>query len=66
MRLFREYEFRTLVERLPAVDGEDRPAPGELLREADRLGPVPAAHGARPGARARDGRSRSGRGAACS
>ncbi len=43
IRLFREYEFRTLVERLPAVDGEDALAPGDLLRAADRLGPVPAA-----------------------
>jgi DNA polymerase-1 len=43
IRLFREYEFRTLVERLPAVEGEVPPAPGELLREADRGGPVPAA-----------------------
>ena len=43
IRLFREYEFRTLVERLPAVDGEAAVAPGDLLREADRLGPVPAA-----------------------
>ncbi len=43
LRLFREYEFRTLVERLPAVSGEDVRAPGELLREADRTAPVPAA-----------------------
>ncbi|MET0772302.1 MAG: DNA polymerase I, partial [Candidatus Limnocylindrales bacterium] len=43
IRLFREYEFRTLVERLPAVDGEAPMAPGDLLREADRGGPVPAA-----------------------
>ena len=43
IRLFREYEFRTLVERLPAVDGEAAVAPGDLLREADRSGPVPAA-----------------------
>ena len=43
IRLFREYEFRTLVERLPAMDGEDAIAPGDLLREADRSGPVPAA-----------------------
>ncbi len=43
LRLFREYEFRTLVERLPPVTGEAAPAPGELLREADRRGPVPAA-----------------------
>jgi DNA polymerase-1 len=43
MRLFREYEFRSLVERLPAVEGEKTPAPGDLLKEADRHGPVPAA-----------------------
>ena len=43
LRLFREYEFRTLVERLPGIDGEDVRAPGDLLREADRGGPVPAA-----------------------
>ncbi len=52
IRLFREYEFRTLVERLPAVEGEGPLAPGELLREADRGGPVPAAQVAgRGGAR---------------
>ncbi len=28
IRLFREYEFRSLVERLPGVEGEDAPAPG--------------------------------------
>jgi DNA polymerase I len=43
IRLFRDYEFRTLVERLPDVLGEGARAPGELLREADRQGPVPAA-----------------------
>ena len=43
IRLFREYEFRSLVERLPGVQGEDAPAPGDLLREADKGGPVPAA-----------------------
>jgi DNA polymerase-1 len=43
IRLFREYEFRSLVERLPGVEGEDSLAPGDLLREADRHGPVPAA-----------------------
>ncbi len=55
LRLFREYEFRTLVERLPAVEGEDARAPGELLREADRTGPIPAAlvPGREPSARNR-------------
>jgi len=43
LRLFREYEFRTLVERVPSVEGEQPRAPGELLREADRTAPVPAA-----------------------
>jgi DNA polymerase-1 len=43
LRLFREYEFRSLVERLPGMTGEDTRAPGDLLREADRLAPVPAA-----------------------
>jgi DNA polymerase-1 len=43
IRLFREYEFRTLVERLPAVEGETSPAPGELLRAADAHDPVRAA-----------------------
>jgi DNA polymerase-1 len=43
MRLFREYEFRSLVERLPAVDGEAPLAPGEALRRADGTDPVPAA-----------------------
>jgi DNA polymerase-1 len=42
LRLFREYEFRSLVERLPGVTGEETRAPGELLREADRSAPVPA------------------------
>jgi DNA polymerase-1 len=55
LRLFREYEFRTLVERLPAVEGEDAKAPGDLLREADRTGPIPAAlvPGREPSARNR-------------
>jgi DNA polymerase-1 len=52
LRLFREYEFRTLVERIPAIEGEDQRAPGDLLREADRSAPVPAAMvpGRAPGA----------------
>ena len=55
LRLFREYEFRTLVERLPAVDGEEALAPGEGLRAADRSAPVPAAliPGREPSARNR-------------
>ncbi|HMJ81464.1 MAG TPA: DNA polymerase, partial [Candidatus Dormibacteraeota bacterium] len=43
MRLFREYEFRSLVERLPGVAGEVPLAPGELLRKEDEVGAVPAA-----------------------
>jgi DNA polymerase-1 len=43
MRLFREYEFRSLVERLPAVAGEEAMAPGEALRRADGAAPMPAA-----------------------
>ena len=42
LRLFREYEFRSLVERLPGMAGEGARAPGELLREADRSAPIPA------------------------
>ncbi len=42
LRLFREYEFRSLVERLPGMTGEDERAPGDLLREADRGAPIPA------------------------
>src|SRR5687767_15076841 len=57
IRLFREYEFRSLVERLPDVKGEADRAPGELLREADRHGPVPAA--LVPGRRAADRASQS-------
>ncbi len=43
LRLFREYEFRSLVERLPGMQGEDTRAPGDMLREADRSAPMPAA-----------------------
>ena len=43
IRLFREYEFRSLVERLPGVDGEAALAPGDLLRQADGTSPIPAA-----------------------
>jgi DNA polymerase-1 len=42
LRLFREYEFRSLVERLPGMTGEETRAPGDLLRDADRNAPVPA------------------------
>jgi DNA polymerase-1 len=43
IRLFREYEFRSLVERLPGVEGEAPLAPGELLRQEDGTSPIPAA-----------------------
>jgi DNA polymerase-1 len=43
IRLFREYEFRSLVERLPGVAGEAPLAPGELLRKEDGTTPIPAA-----------------------
>ncbi|MBA3779290.1 MAG: DNA polymerase I, partial [Chloroflexi bacterium] len=43
LRLFRDYEFRSLVERLPQIDGETPLAPGELLRQADGSAPIPAA-----------------------
>jgi DNA polymerase-1 len=56
LRLFREYEFRSLVERLPGTTGEDARAPGDLLREADRSAPVPAVQVAgRPSAAQRAG-----------
>jgi DNA polymerase-1 len=42
LRLFREYEFRSLVERLPGMTGEEARAPGELLRSADMSAPIPA------------------------
>src|SRR5439155_6135633 len=42
VRLFREYEFRTLIERLPPLGGEAARAPGELLREADAGQPIAA------------------------
>ena len=42
LRLFREYEFRSLVERLPGMTGEEGRAPGDLLREADKYAPIPA------------------------
>ena len=42
IRLFREFEFRTLIERLPPLHGEAPPAPGDLLREADAGQPIHA------------------------
>ncbi|HXG26087.1 MAG TPA: DNA polymerase I [Candidatus Binatia bacterium] len=43
IRLFREYEFRTLIERLPAMSGEDPAAKVAALREVAVSGTVPAA-----------------------
>ncbi|MGC8633397.1 MAG: DNA polymerase I [Candidatus Limnocylindrales bacterium] len=43
LRLFREYEFRSLIERLPARTGEGPRERGALLRAADEAGQVPAA-----------------------
>jgi DNA polymerase-1 len=43
IRLFREYEFRTLIERLPAMSGEDPAAKIQALREVATSGSVPAA-----------------------
>jgi DNA polymerase-1 len=42
VRLFREYEFRTLIERLPPMAGEEPRAPGDLLRSADAGQPIAA------------------------
>jgi DNA polymerase-1 len=43
IRLFREYEFRTLIERLPAMTGETAGAAAETLRGVATDGSVPAA-----------------------
>ncbi len=43
IRLFREYEFRTLIERLPAMAGENAQETADALREVARSGTVPAA-----------------------
>jgi DNA polymerase-1 len=50
VRLFREYEFRTLIERLPPIHGESAAETVEALREVTRSGSVPAARvgGGRP------------------
>ena len=51
VRLFREYEFRTLIERLPPMAGESPEQHTERLRSVADSGYVPAARvaGARPG-----------------
>jgi DNA polymerase-1 len=43
IRLFREYEFRTLIERLPALTGERADQTVEALRGADAGEPIRAA-----------------------
>ncbi len=43
VRLFREYEFRTLIERLPAISGETPVERVESLRAVVATGSVPAA-----------------------
>ena len=43
VRLFREYEFRTLIERLPAMSGESPAEAAEQLRQVVQSGYVPAA-----------------------
>ncbi len=43
IRLFREYEFRTLIERLPALSGERVEETVEALRTADAGEPIRAA-----------------------
>jgi len=43
VRLFREYEFRTLIERLPPMQGESPTDAAERLRAVAQSGYVPAA-----------------------
>jgi DNA polymerase I len=43
IRLFREYEFRTLIERLPAMSGESAAEKIQALRDVATSGTVPAA-----------------------
>jgi DNA polymerase I len=43
VRLFREYEFRTLIERLPSMSGETAEARADALRSVAQSGYVPAA-----------------------
>ena len=43
VRLFREYEFRTLIERLPPMHGESADEAAERLRDVAQSGYVPAA-----------------------
>jgi DNA polymerase-1 len=43
LRLFREYEFRTLIERLPAMTGESPADKAQALRTVATSGEIPAA-----------------------
>ncbi len=43
VRLFREYEFRTLIERLPPIAGESATERADSLRAVAQSGTVPAA-----------------------
>jgi len=43
LRLFREYEFRTLIERLPAMTGESAVDKAQSLRAVAASGDIPAA-----------------------
>jgi DNA polymerase I len=43
LRLFREYEFRTLIERLPAMTGESAVDKAQSLRAVATSGDIPAA-----------------------
>ncbi|HET9680864.1 MAG TPA: DNA polymerase, partial [Candidatus Limnocylindrales bacterium] len=43
LRLFREYEFRTLIERLPAMTGESPTDKAQALRAVATSGEIPAA-----------------------
>ena len=43
LRLFREYEFRTLIERLPAMSGESAADKVQALHEVATSGKIPAA-----------------------
>ena len=60
VRLFREYEFRTLIERLPPMAGESPEQRAETLRNVAQSGYVPAARvgGGRPAPHAAVGQGR--------
>jgi len=62
VRLFREFEFRTLIERLPPLRGEDPAAAAEALRDVVAGGTVGAAR--TPGSQPRPGDWGPGRAAA--